>query len=186
MYKKPKWNADVRIRSFLEINFFDAAVKAAKESSKNNISGNDEKNNAIISVILSWACLEAHINSFIEDTKHHHGLGDKELEKMSTQTKYSVIPRLAGCKKIEKGREPYDSFNILNSLRNNLIHFTSQQESFGDDIPLECCNGLGLVQGHPRDGGLSWLRRDFHNSTVCCLEDIHYECNDRRDRHQLA
>ena len=121
----------VKMKAALHLDLFDAAVNAASKCFDDSNSKHAEKQNAIVSVVMSWASLEAYINKVIDETRNLHGLDDEEIRAMSTRTKYTVLPKLFNRQTFDKSKEPFESFIILNSLRNLIVHFSGKWEDMG-------------------------------------------------------
>lgn len=77
-------------------------------------------------VILSHTSLEAYLNEFLVLRGHRDPAkwaAISELQRANLPTKWSLAALLIGGKAFDKGAEPYQSFSLLLSLRNALIHY---------------------------------------------------------------
>ncbi|NMH66511.1 hypothetical protein [Shewanella salipaludis] len=107
---------------------FEIAKKASQDTDEN-------PEQAIVSLIFSFNCLEAFINETIGSSELFCGgrrtPQEKELfeqmillqqEKSSTLDKYKKSKRLFTKKHWNKSESPYKEFEMLRNLRNSIIH----------------------------------------------------------------
>ena len=107
---------------------FEIAKKASQNTDEN-------PEQAIVSLIFSFNCLEAFINETIGSSELFCGgrrtPQEKELfekmivlqqEKSSTLDKYKKSKRLFTRNHWNKSESPYKEFEILRNLRNSIIH----------------------------------------------------------------
>jgi hypothetical protein len=78
-------------------------------------------------VILARASLEAYLNEFLNLREHvdsqKWGAAISELRRVNIQSKWALAAQLFGGKSFEKAAEPYQSFSLLVTLRNELVHY---------------------------------------------------------------
>jgi len=78
-------------------------------------------------VILLHSCLEAYLNEFLATMRQvdaqKWGVAISRLDRADLQQKWLQAPLIFGAQTFEKGTEPYQSFHLLVSLRNELVHY---------------------------------------------------------------
>lgn len=92
-------------------------------------------------IMHSFASIEANINEFFLDAPvlmpNEFKMPITEIiqyDALKTLDKYQIALRLAHREIFSKGKDPYQSINILRLLRNELIHFTPGWERNDESI----------------------------------------------------
>jgi len=88
------------------------------------------ENQAVTAVVMLVAALEAFIN-----TEAHERLSKvmwEAIERLDVRNKWIVVSRLATGKEWDRGKEPYQGFHKLVSLRNDLVHYKPKFDEKGD------------------------------------------------------
>ena len=89
----------------------------------------DEIEASAMCILGAHTCLEAYINSIIQDCcSDYH----RVLERMSVTEKWFITPRLMGSSDcFVLNQKPYCDFEQLNSWRNDIAHFAHRWEKVG-------------------------------------------------------
>jgi hypothetical protein len=78
-------------------------------------------------VILLHSCLEAYLNEFLATMREMEAqkwdAPISRLDGLDLKTKWIQAPLIFGVQTFEKSAEPYQSFHLLVSLRNELVHY---------------------------------------------------------------
>lgn len=107
-------------RSFYE-TAYDLTVTMSGEGIIRGI-----KNTSAV-VILLTACLEAYVNEYLalmrQMESQKWGEPIAKLDRADLKTKWYEAPLIFGNATFAKGAEPFQSFRLLVSLRNELVHY---------------------------------------------------------------
>lgn len=127
---------EYRVRTHLEPLLYRASLrslKMAKEAASKRQPGfllsniiMEEMEASAVSILTAHSCLEAYINSIIQDycTKE-----SKVLSRMNVGQKWFITPRMLGSADcFDLSRRPYIDFMQLNAWRNDIAHFAHQWE----------------------------------------------------------
>jgi hypothetical protein len=142
--------AIVKARAELFMHMYRIAKKhkdQAKQVSSDNINDmNNEIDEAMISLLFSYTCLEAYINTIGEDRL---GKNWKQYKDNSTEAKWiGVSTALATTKNgkmysvFNKGRQPFKSFLELEKIREEIIH---REAKFGDIVETKYGKTEGTI-----------------------------------------
>ena len=101
------------------------------------IEDNNYSENAIDVFILSVTALEAFINEaafspMARSTSRLAMVGDM-LEDLDIRRKYVLVPQLAWGQTYDPGVQPYQDFEMLVRLRNDLVHYKMKFYSHGQE-----------------------------------------------------
>ncbi len=105
--------------------FEDIMIKLAiqfKEKSKKCKNDIEETRYCIGTVIFSWSFLEAYINNFINNelAEFKTDLEANDFLRLPITRKYIFISKIISGKTFGKENEPFNSFLLLNKIRNKL------------------------------------------------------------------
>lgn len=123
------------------------------DSAEISIKNYDEKNpyiSVIPAIILSFAALESYVNMysilFIENNdkkeeKNQIEPANKQLlgeEKTPIEDKLLIWTKLMTGKTFDKGKEPWQSFDKMKKIRNEIVHFKIKKDTseIPDTIPV--------------------------------------------------
>lgn len=105
------------------------AYRRSAENEKRNVAPDD----AITAVVLAVASLEALLNELFDIASSYATqvpeLGVwaqlwEDLERLNIGLKYMIVAQLVG-KPFHKGKQPYQDFSLLVTLRNDILHYKS-------------------------------------------------------------
>ena len=133
-------NGKYKVRTFLEPLLYRASLrnlKSAKEAAKKRVAFPfeivmDEIEYSAICILCSHGCLEAYINSILQDYCSNY---ISILKGMSVIEKWFMAPRLLGssdCFILEQ--KPFADFIELNSWRNSIVHYTHEWK---ETVPIK-------------------------------------------------
>jgi len=109
----------------LSRTFYEVAYEFTLSMSKGELSAFIKYPSAV--VILLQSCLEAYINEFLAVHRQMDvqkwGAAISQLDRISLPEKWFRAPLIFSSKTFDKGAEPYQSFSLLVSLRNHLVHY---------------------------------------------------------------
>jgi len=80
----------------------------------------------LVIIVLCHSSLEAYINEFLVVRKQGDAKWEApitELQKANLHEKWALTAQILAGKSFDKGTEPYQSFSLLVTLRNELIHY---------------------------------------------------------------
>jgi hypothetical protein len=167
---------EVKLRKELYILMFDIAKenrdKADEMSGKNQ---NEEIKFSMISILFSYTCLEAFINTIGKDKldKDWHN-----YENNSTESKWMGVSKFLASKKygelcsiFNKGKEPFSSFIKLEEIREDyLVH---RKANFNQPVKTKYGNTEGIVNTLNSDAA-KWacsVVRDMINTIVSNIDN---------------
>jgi hypothetical protein len=141
----------VKIRKELFISMHKIAKEhrdRAKQVASNDIQNmNDEIDESMISILFSYTCLEAFINTIIEDRL---GNDRQRYEGISTEAKWMGVSKFLATKKFgkphsvfSKGDEPFKSFQVLEKIREDYI--VHRPAKFGEVTQTKYGNTDGTI-----------------------------------------
>jgi hypothetical protein len=118
----------------LSQQMYEYACSITREMIKGNLGPTPgfSKETAVplTAVILCHTSLEAYVNEFLAIRKSAGGgkweAAISELQRANFHEKWALAAIILGEKSFEKSAEPYQSFSLLCTLRNALIHYDPQ------------------------------------------------------------
>lgn len=121
----PKSKLVGRVRIGLESQFYDIAIDHLEKSNKRS---EDVEDGYIIAIVMSFFCLEAFINSEIENFEL-----PEELKYIKPEAKWLLLPKLLNPKvrtgkkaNFNKKKGPFKFFKKLIELRNYIVHYKAK------------------------------------------------------------
>ena len=113
----------------------------------------------LAAVILAHASLEAYLNEFLNLREHMDpqkwAAAISELRRASIQSKWALAAQLFGGKSFDKAGEPYQSFSLLVTLRNELIHYDPGFRPLGT-FPSKTIEALNIKFPFEYPGKTDW------------------------------
>lgn len=132
--------------------------------------GNNYSSHAIAVHILVHNALEALINELIAIPNMPSAISEEPVKEWlydaSFLAKFVIVPRLAWQKTFDTGKEPYQSLQTLNKLRNYLVHYKMEF------LPITSLpRGLHLLQDRKvlldsPNSGFNWLQQVSSSKTA--------------------
>jgi hypothetical protein len=162
-------NGSITISGLLIGNAYRAYERCIQDRLSGKLFTTDDNNyspNAIDVYILSVSALEAFINEvcfsgpeirMINGTPAPRNL----IEDLELRKKYYLLPLLLWGKTYERGVQPYQEFEMLVRIRNDLIHYKMRRYHRGDEpqyFKILSERGALLVSPHP-DADFAWVMK---------------------------
>lgn len=130
-----------KVRGCVELYTLEIAEKTAAEA-KEHKNANDfgrEMLSAMTTVVFSQIAIEGFFHSLLEQQLKLKG---KECEYQMLQKMARLDERiemgvcLISGKKIERGKQPLQDFELLRRIRNTIVHYTPTWETSEEDDPV--------------------------------------------------
>lgn len=162
-------NVSITISGFLRVNAYRAYERCIKDRLSGKVYTTEDNNyspNVIDVYILSVSTLEAFINEVCfggPEIRIINGTpAPRELiEDLEIRKKYYLLPLLLWGKTYKRGTQPYQDFEMLVRIRNDLIHYKMRSYHRGNEpkyFRILSERGALLVSPHP-DADFAWIMK---------------------------
>jgi hypothetical protein len=110
-------------------------------------------------VILLHSCLEAYLNEFLATMRQleaqRWGTSISHLDRADLKRKWLQAPLIFGSRTFETSTEPYQSFHLLVSLRNELVHYDPRFRT-PEEYPSKKIRALRTKFAFAYEGAADW------------------------------
>ena len=129
-----------KVRGAVELYTLQIAEEAVDQSKKGKENGDlkEEMLSAMIAVVFSQISIEGFLHSLLE----------QELKLKGKKCEYQIVAKMARLderiemgvclisgKKVERGKQPFQDFELLRRIRNTIVHYTPTWETNEEDDP---------------------------------------------------
>jgi len=145
-----------KVRGRVELYTLEIAEKAAAEAKerKNNGDLKGEMLSAMTTVVFSQIAIEGFFHLLLE----------QELKLKGRECEYQIVAKTARLderiergvclisgRKIERGKQPFQDFELLRRIRNTIVHYTPTWETSEEDDPVALLEKVRTTKRFPLD-----------------------------------